>query len=91
MENTYSKESIKEMILRNENIQSFISNPTWCVDIYYLGVPIRITKEEIGSDYYFHLPYCEGVDYSKIYSFMDTCVKVIGELIEEKRTHNLLH
>ena len=91
MEINYSKERIREMILKNENIQSFISNPTWCVDIDYMGVPIRITKEDIGSNYYFRLPYSKNVDYSRICPFMDLCVEVIGELIEEKRTHDLLH
>ena len=66
MENNCSKESIREMILKNENIQSFISNPTWYIDVSFMGEPIRITKEDVGVKYYFHLPYSTDVDYSRI-------------------------
>ena len=91
MEDNYSKASIREMILKNENIQSFISDSTWYVDVYYMGEPIQITKEDIGAKYYFRLPYHRGVDYSDICSFMDVCVEVIGELVEQKRKQDLLN
>lgn len=91
MENNCSKESIREMIFKNENIQSFISNPTWYIDVYFMGEPIRITKEDVGVKYYFHLPYSTDVDYSRIGAFMEVCVEIISELLEENRKHNLIN
>lgn len=91
MENTYSKESIREEVLKDKRIQSFISDPTWYVDICYLDQPIRITKEEVGVDYYYMSPLNKDADNSVIHSYMDMYIKVVSELIEEKRKHELIH
>lgn len=81
---------IEKLIVNNPKINSFINNDEGMLPVSYRGEPIYIIKEEIGVQYYFKLPYSEGVCYEKIDEFMQICVKIISRLVEEKRKKDLM-
>ena len=91
MKKENERETVREMIRNNKDVQSFISEPTGSMQIKFRGQPIVVFKEGVGASYYFKLPYSKEVDYRGIKSFMKDCVECIGELIVEKRESNICY
>lgn len=84
-----NEQEIKAMIDAAPNIKDFISSDKGQLEVKYHGEPVIIFKEAVGCSYYFKFPYSQSVDYRSVKSFMRSCVKYIGKLLEQEREKNI--
>ena len=85
-----TKYVVKKMIEKNPVFNEFLDGNKACMSFAICGVQVLIFKEDLGTSYYYKLPWQTGLDYPCVKTFMRYAIPVLSELLEERRLNKLI-
>jgi len=85
-----TKFGVKKMIEQNPAFSEFLDGNKACMDFSIGEVKVLIFKEDVGTNYYYKLPWHEGLNYAGVKTFMRYAIPILSELLEEKRLNKLI-
>lgn len=85
-----TQSEIKTMIENNESFQEFINGEKASMSFNISGVPVFIFKEDIGTSYYYKLPWYKGAKYVSVTNFMKQAIPLLSKMLEKKRSDKLI-
>ncbi|MBR5983640.1 MAG: hypothetical protein IK025_07985 [Bacteroidales bacterium] len=84
-----NKQEIENIIKSSNEIKDFIEGRNSVFNCNVEGIPISIYKENIGTSYYYRLPWNAKFDYNKVSKFMRYAIPIISKMLENERDMRL--
>jgi len=85
-----TKFEVKKMIEQNDSFREFIEGKSAFMTFYPYSVQVLIFKEDIGTGYYYKVPWHKGVEYNGVRTFMKYAIPILSEMLEAKRKEDLI-
>ncbi len=83
-------QEVEKLIKENSHFQDFLTNHHGAMMFEIENVSIVIFKENIGTSFYYRLPYQQDADYTKVCDFMRFAIPILSKSLEQKRTQDLI-
>lgn len=85
-----TKSGVKKMIEQDSAFSEFVEGNKAYMSFSICGVQVLIFKEDVGTSYYYKLPWQNGLDYPCVKTFMKYAIPVLSEILEERRLNKLI-
>lgn len=84
-----NREQIIQLVRSHIKIVDFVKNNSSSIEFNIDGVPIIIFKEEVGTSFYYKIPFKQEYMYDNIVDFMRIAIPELSKLVENERDKKL--